>query len=738
MSGNFMPIEGEEASLREWFHRLANARENPETLAGAKEWLLRLLADTPAGSALGCHPGQTGTAMDETAEIPGSTDFPKPEPGNNADLIAFHAPLALLEGAWLQSVAVAANGHREPVNKLFACYLTLLGKDESDSPAFAYRGWLNNCQIGLPEASAWCFAHNLRVGASALHFASLQLVLGLHSSCFFPETLGFTLAYAKSVSPWRLPALPKPRRDAILATMAGQCESALQAFAVDSEEWPRLCRGFALYNNHEARYLSDLQAFADRSVSLVEGVALIFRRKLRFARGYHAGVELGGRALEEWFAGSPFDASGFLDAFASSIYVKGEKGHRPFDRMTRFGGPMFGVFDRDELDLINAWLDEADDWHKAAVAGATVTDGLHPAHHHFPAGAGMLDFPHPAGRKKPGNAGCNGMANFRLNRFLTLPMFGRIDNRGLFNLLINEDTQTSTLSMAQRRVEQVLSRAFLDRHRIGPLNQRLFDYSPADFAERIVQIHEEEIAKYKPLQAPPTLRREEFIWGIRQFAPAILVDGCWLQHMGEAVHQGQRLQRLLHRIYAEELGGGIVEWNHPKIYRDLLNELAIELPSTETMDFAYHPDFLDASFDLPGYLLAISQFPGTYLPEILGLNLAIELSGLGGGYMRLAEELRYWKINPLIVTLHLSIDNLAGGHAAMACEAIQLYMDGVLSLGGTAMAEKNWSRIWNGYLSLNRVSRRFKMALILGFCSRIIPRRLFSLISLPKSNYNSM
>ena len=126
---------------------------------------------------------------------------PKPDP-SNVNLIAYHAPLALLEGAWLQSVALAANEQNETVNKLFACYLTLLGKDESDSPAFAYRGWLNLCQINLPQASAWRFAHDTRLSASALYFSCLQLALGLHSGNLSPEALGFTLAYLKSESPW--------------------------------------------------------------------------------------------------------------------------------------------------------------------------------------------------------------------------------------------------------------------------------------------------------------------------------------------------------------------------------------------------------------------------------------------------------------------------------------------------------------------------------------------------------
>jgi hypothetical protein len=722
MRGQFLPVEGEQAALREGFYRLANARENPGALDKAQGWMLQLLADEPLDSALELDFCPTRPAMDGTV-APGPGHPPPPEP-TKADLIAFHAPLALLEGAWLQSVAMAANGHRKTINSLFACYLALLGEDESDSPAIAYRGWLNQCQILLPEASSWSFAQHPRIGASALHFASLQLALGLHAARFFPEALGFTLAYVKSTSPWRLPALPPPKRNAVLAAMARHAEDALQAFTSARGEASRVKKGFALYHKQETDYLNDLQTFAHKPMSLAENAALVFRRKLSFARGYHAGVELGGRGLEDWFAETPFDAAGFLAAFASSDYAKGKKGERPFDRITQFGGPMFGVFDKAEVDSIDAWLDGMDSGVKSPRLDCPkMQNTARPV----TAREGKPAMADPADKAMPKNGSGHWMARHRHNP--PLAFFNRSDHRSLFNLLINQDAQAKTQAAAGQRVEQVLACARSALRRKGPLNEQFLDYSPADFAQRIVKIHEVEVAKFKPCQARPKLLREEYVWGIRQFAPAILVDGCWLQHMGDAANQGRRTQRLLYRIYAEELGEGKLDCNHPKIYRDLLMDLDIDLPGVETLEFARHLGFLDAAFDLPSYLLAISQFPVTYFPELLGLNLAIEMSGLGGGYMRLAEDLRYWNINPLIVTLHQSIDNLAGGHAAMACEAVQLYMDEISSLGGTAMIEDNWRRIGSGYLSLNAVTRQLKWALALAFCRNFIPRRLFQFLS---------
>jgi len=684
MSGAFLPADTGDEADRDWFQRLLNAREDPAALAQAQSWLLGLLAAVDIDRASAFPP-----AAQPSPPAPPQTPAPA---AAGAQLLAFHAPLALLEGAWLQALCLAANSQRPEVAALFAAYLALLGQDEAAAPAFAYRGLLNQRGLAFGKVSAWRFAQTPGVGGPALRFASVQLALGLHAADFFPETLGFTLAYAHSASAWRLAGLPKPRRDTVLEAVAEHAQAALRAWPAGCEELARARQGYALYQAGEAAYLAELARFAERGGRLAEQVAELFRRKRRFALGYHRGLWLGGRGLEEWFAATPFDAAGFLAAFAASPYAAGPPGQRPFQRLAAFGGPMFGVFEREELALLEAWL----------------------------AGAEQTPRPAPAPAVRQPAAACPAPAPTPVS---PAPRLG--DPRRLFHRLINHDTRAETHAAARFAVEKTLRRARRAISPQGPLARQFFAYTPQAFARRIEQIHAESIAQHRPLQAPPRLRREEYAWGIRQFAPAVLVDGCWLQHQGEAANQDSRLHRLLQRIHAEELGEGRVDWNHPKIYRDLLDELAIDLPAAHSEAFAGHADFLDAAFDLPGYLLAIAQFPRTCLPEILGLNLAIELSGLGAGYLRLAEELRHCHINPQIVSLHLSIDNLAGGHAAMAAEAIELYLDEAKALGGDAASQAAWRRIWSGYLSLSAATRRFKWALAFGFCRRFLSWQRF-------------
>jgi len=114
-----------------------------------------------------------------------------------------------------------------------------------------------------------------------------------------------------------------------------------------------------------------------------------------------------------------------------------------------------------------------------------------------------------------------------------------------------------------------------------------------------------------------------------------------------------------------------------------------------------HTEFRDAAFDLPVYLLAMGLLTEERRPEILGLNLAIEMSGLGASYLRAIDILRYHGMDPTLIQLHLSIDNPASGHTARARDAITLYLDAIRRREGHAAMNVAWLRIWLGYQSLN-------------------------------------
>ena len=144
----------------------------------------------------------------------------------------------------------------------------------------------------------------------------------------------------------------------------------------------------------------------------------------------------------------------------------------------------------------------------------------------------------------------------------------------------------------------------------------------------------------------------------------------------------------------------------------MLDSIGLKLPPINDKQFVSHPGFLDSAFDIPVYLMAISKFPSAFLPELLGLNMAIEISGLGKVYLRLSEELKFWGINSAIVDIHTSIDNLSSGHSALAIKAIQSYLDEVAAGYGEDIMQAHWRRIYTAYCSLQTASKRFKFSLI--------------------------
>lgn len=717
----------EETPIRTRFQRWLNGSEDPLALSESLDWLktkLTSLAVTaaamsspsvnavefipsPNGGRLGggqskdakplilLAPHRNGPLASsppqgEGTEALHSTALTSPIPFQQKYL-AFHAPLGLLEGAWLQGVTQGAS-NAKPLNlHLFAAYLALIGKDETDSPAFAYRSLLMAQGIDLPPPSSFGFAQNPALGDAALNFACLQWALGLHASEFSLECLGFSLAYLASSSPWRLVGLTAENRQHRWKAMAEQCQLALKSTQKNDL---RIQQGYALYQQEEQAYLAELAAYSESEPSLAEQVAGLFKAKCVHARGYHRKVYLGGKCLEDRLQANPFDSTGFLQAFAQSHYAQTINNTRPFDRLTAFGGPMFGVFTPAELALISRWLDAG-----APLAQASASSDSKIQFTEIP--------------DKPLEA-----------KALSLFSFRQPQSRQLFLKLVQNQRDAETFQLAQARLARIFKLSSRKISLRGSLARQFFDYSPAALAERIARIHGEAVAKHRPLQGKPRLNREDYVYLLSQFAPAVLVDGSWLQNQGFATSQASRLHRLLLKIYGEELGVGRVEQNHPHIYRELMQKLGTNLAELHSPEFANNPLFLNAAFDLPVYFLAISLFPQTYLAETLGLNLAIELSGLGAGYLRMIEELNYWEIDSHIVSLHLSIDNLASGHAALAVEAIQIYLEQIRAVGGASAQQQAWRRVWAGYLSLEVAAKPLQWALAGALIKRSLTRWL--------------
>ncbi|WP_406631719.1 iron-containing redox enzyme family protein [Amycolatopsis sp. WGS_07] len=195
----------------------------------------------------------------------------------------------------------------------------------------------------------------------------------------------------------------------------------------------------------------------------------------------------------------------------------------------------------------------------------------------------------------------------------------------------------------------------------------------------------------------PLPDRADLIDSTLQLAPLTLIDGSWLAGSTDYQLASSERGHFLFETYWDELGNGDLSLNHPLIYRAMLREMGIDLPPTRSPEFAAWPGFRDKSFETPVYWLSIGRFPRTFEAEILGLNLAMELSGVGGSYRRGRQSLEKYGFSTAFLDIHNTIDNVATGHSAWAADAIDDYL-----AQQTPQARPDvWDRIRAGYRSLN-------------------------------------
>ncbi|WP_221048719.1 iron-containing redox enzyme family protein [Methylogaea oryzae] len=641
---------------RQLFLRLSRPQIDAEALAAAREFL-----------AAGIPPAARGRSGEGPfVALPDLDDAP-----HLATALGWHAPAALLQWDWLRDIGHSARGHR-PVNALlFRAYLDAVGLDE---PALAlaaqYRALLSAAGVPVPD------------GAALAEEAFLVPCAALSLSCFpmedFDAILGFSQAHCRQGSEWLDWLQRQLSRHGLPLGYVRRHRALLQRYAERLDEaaigaGQGVAAGWALYEQaHRASAAALRAALAQPPERRAEAM---LREKLPYAVGHHGAIMLEQRSLDEWLRAG--DLPALRRALLDSPYVRADAldDSRLF-KAAEFGGSMFGVFSAEDLALLRCWL-RGDGAEPPALAET----------------APGRDRERPAAQRR---------------RRPLLPVGGP-SARELYHQLLNRAAYPDSLSVAAGYADKVLAWTRL----AAPLQRglrRRFPYSPGAFKQRVDAIHRREVERYRPLRGRPKLPREMYLWGIGQMAPAILADGCWLEHAAGNEPMADGVRRRLLRTFADEAGAGCIEWNHPNVYRRLLESLDMSFAPIDSQAFIQDSRLSDSAFVIPAYLLAVGQWPECFFPELLGLNLAIELSGLGATYMHLVDALRYHGIDPTIVQLHLSIDNLACGHAALAREAVELYLERMRSLGGEVVMQPAWERVWNGYLSLSTASLPFALS----------------------------
>ena len=611
-----------------------------------------------------------------------------------------YAPIALTEASWLESTFQAAIGHTKVSAALFLIYSELSSGVKKGTATHDYRYLLQQYGLTLPALYTRTFSLQANVADASFCIPVLQQSLALYSRTYLAEIIGYTLAWVfnpaflsfLSRSITSADSTSASRQEQIFSFGGAGSElqtiglmaagSYLDSFTGVEEIYfqsRKIWLGIRLYELLIDSFWSGLSKHLRSMPNAADTVLAVFRQKARYAKGYHEFIRIGDKTLDEWFEDGISDGQAFLEGLIGSGYFDADQPEncRFIKEFISPNGPMFGVFSASDIDTILGWLRSKSN---------------------------------KPGRSIPVDSNASRPLRIATSTYQHRTANIKLSNRELYYRLINVEMHREVLPAARVYVDRCLRWA---RFQSSCLTQnRCSPYSHERFHRYIETSYRREMEAYQPVVGRPKLSKNVYIWGIEQFAPTLLVDGCWLQKITKVKQVAPEIGERLWSIYADEIGHGRSRENHPNVYRRLLHELKIKLPPVGTREFAEHPGFLDSAFDLPVYFLAISQSPHCYLPEILGLNMAIELSGLGAGYMRLAESMEYWGIDARIVRLHLSIDNLASGHSALAKEAIELYLDQIRVISGEAEMQRQWQRIWAGYLSLATVPRVFKYRLI--------------------------
>jgi hypothetical protein len=268
--------------------------------------------------------------------------------------------------------------------------------------------------------------------------------------------------------------------------------------------------------------------------------------------------------------------------------------------------------------------------------------------------------------------------------------------RDLYYYLVNIDRHPDIRPFCQDYVLRLLERVPCT----GGSAELIESYDRIALMEWFYARHRDQVAAYGPLQGAPNQSREELIDQYRQACPMFLIDGAWLQkwsspHLAQSV-----IGSMLFQIYSDEIGNGTTKFNHTNIFRSLMGELGLNLPEFDTWEFAHLQSFEETSFALPAFLLCLSQCSQCYLPETLGLNLAIELFGVDNELRRGSDLLRYYGYSSLFLDVHNTIDNLDTGHSRLALTAILEYMRAIASLEDHPLLQQHWLRIRRGHQTL--------------------------------------
>jgi hypothetical protein len=603
------------------------------------------------------------------------------------------APLACLSGAWLQWMSESGNAEEAVTMRVLSLFAEDVGAGHpAASRGSAYLRLMQHIRVAAHAHPASQLTQDRRIADQSFYLPAVALAMSRRPEAYRGEIIGLDLCLREAgmLPPLdgvmtRLPdatdwaALDPGRALTPVGPSAVEHARTVAAAFVDSAGATAVERGFAWAFAALRLWCDEVYLELDAARDPAFEMAELVRSRAREASAYHDRFIVAGRPLKEWLVQARTDPVPLLTALADNRLVR--PGRSDASRLTgglvSDKGPMFRVFPDEDLETIRRWID------------------------------GLPADPAERARWRPS---AHQPRTILMRSERTAPDDGDTpaDVRQAYNRLLRRTITPATRRYALRYVEGWLARS---RHGMRQSAESLPAEPPADgLRPWLLDQHDLHNNEFHDSLRDPLPERAELIDATLQLAPLTLIDGAWLSGYTDYELASSERGHFLFETYWDELGNGDLNLNHPLIYRDVLREMGVELPPTRSPEFAAWPALRDRSFDLPVYWLAIGRFPRTFEPEILGLNLAMELSGVGGSYRRARQALKRYGFSTAFVDIHNTIDNVATGHSAWAADAVDSYM---AQQTRTSRAGA-WDRIRAGYRSLNPPS---------GFWARIAARR---------------
>ncbi|WP_285761346.1 iron-containing redox enzyme family protein [Nocardiopsis ansamitocini] len=603
------------------------------------------------------------------------------------------APLSLASGAWLQWLSAPGNADDPLVLRILALYASDVGVGHPGaSRGSAYLELLRRLRLSENAVPLARLTGDQRIADGCYLLPALLMVMSRRPDDFRGELLGADLCLRAvgllppltmvrqtlpDVADWAA-IDPSAIRGEDDSSPFEECRAVVDELVelegAKAEEAVRLgfAWTFATLRDHVNELHTELEASFDPAYDMVE----LMRLRAREGAVYHHQFALEGRPLAAWLHDARTDPGPLLEVLARSRLVKPGRSEASslVKGLVSERGPMFRVFSPDDLTVIRRWIDSL-----PATPGSSPEAATGAAPGRDPDTLVSIARAIKAGPLSEGRAPA--------------------DLREAYHLLM---VRTDTPALRAWCLEYV--NGWLARSRYGldggtmPLPKT---WDPAGLRPWLQAQHDQHGAEFEENAEVPLPSREDVVDDTVQTAPLTLIDGSWLQGFSDYELAPSEIGHSLFETYWDELGNGQARINHPLIYREVLKEMDVDLPPTASPDFGRWSGFRDASFELPVYWLCVGRFPRTFLPEVLGLNLAMELSGVGGTYRRARLALKKYGFNTRFVDIHNTIDNVATGHSAWAADAIDTLLAGLPESLGPGARPEIWERVRVGYRSLN-------------------------------------